>query len=520
MNDLDPGGRTVAPSQKPDRRRWATAVAPALRRAGGRVRPSLARFVALHGVVTLAILVGLVANAAVMTDGTFELGAREKHFTEFFDELGSSILHGRFDVPRATIEHEALIIDGKVYGYFGPTPALVRIPLDFLFPWMRGRWARWLILACCAASLVAFYSLYRQVGRLLGRPQDGLPAQYAAAALLLAVAVGSTLFFVSRRSVLYHESIAFGTALALVSYALLHRYLTGAGIWTLLGVGASALLAFLARPSVGAGPMFAVSVLACGMLLAWLSRLAGRVRGRAPGERRIVRRLLAVFRVPQYPQLGRHLLALSLLLAAGLGFTVFRNVRTFGNVVGTPSLKNHVTVSSNPSRLARTGGRYVQPSNLMTSARAYFRFGSLVIKPKAPWFSLYERAPQYPEAHVDYQEPLVSMPSGYPFWTVVTLLGIAATLWPFRRVPLATMRLILLSSAIAFVPTLITSAMSLRYLHDLFPLVAVGSAIGTQQLLVLQTRVRFVRYVMPLLVVLALYTCLVNVVITLQHDRW
>src|SRR5215471_11404618 len=166
-----------APPARGEQARWRGAVA----RAGGWLAQAPGR----HGIACLAILVGVVLNAVVMTDGKFDLSAREAWFTEFYDELGKSMLHGRFDIPPGTLQFEELLIDGHSYGYFGPTPALFRIPLNLLFPSMHGRWARWLVLACCAVSLGAFYSLMRQVRRLLrGTADAGLPTQYADGALL------------------------------------------------------------------------------------------------------------------------------------------------------------------------------------------------------------------------------------------------------------------------------------------------------------------------------------------------
>jgi hypothetical protein len=152
--------------------------------------------------------------------------------------------------------------------------------------------------------------------------------------------------------------------------------------------------------------------------------------------------------------------------------------------------------------------------------RAYFRLNGLDLKRKFPWFALYPRVPVYPEAHFDGQEPMVSLPSGYPFWTVLMLVGIAALAWPRRPDALAGLRVPAVGAAVGFVPTMISAGLTLRYLHDFFPFVAIASAVGMQQLLVLQPRVRPIRAALPLLAVLALYTCVVSVLITVSQDRW
>src|SRR4051794_28375480 len=142
-----------------------------------------------------------------MTDGRFDLLTAGAHFSVFYDELGRSILHGRFDVPPAAIGPEALLIGGRTYGYFGPTPALLRIPLDWLLPSMWGRWTRLFLLAATGASLFAAHDIQRAVRRALGvEPRKPLPGQLVDGGFLLAAGLGTTLLFMARRPTLYHEA--------------------------------------------------------------------------------------------------------------------------------------------------------------------------------------------------------------------------------------------------------------------------------------------------------------------------
>jgi hypothetical protein len=92
--------------------------------------------------------------------------------------------------------------------------------------------------------------------------------------------------------------------------------------------------------------------------------------------------------------------------------------------------------------------------------------------------------------------------------------------WPRpRENALASMRLLLVSGAAGFAPTLIYVAVSLRYLHDAFPLVMCGAAVGLHSLLASGHR-GWVRAAVPALVLIGLYTCLVSVVIATAHERW
>jgi hypothetical protein len=253
--------------------------------------------------------------------------------------------------------------------------------------------------------------------------------------------------------------------------------------------------------------------------VSWATRRFGRARGAGDGARGPLGRARAALALPDDPRTGRHLAALAAVLAVGLALTAFRNVRTVGNVLGVMPLQYHVSLMHNPARLARTQGHFIQPSNFRTAARAYFRLDGLIVNRQFPWFSMPGRSPTYPEAHYDGQEPLASLPAAYPFWTVLLLVGVASLAWPRSPDVLAGMRLVVLAGAVGFVPTMVAAGLTMRYLHDLFPLVASGSAVGAQQLLVLHERRRWVRASMPLLAVLALYTCVVGVAVAVAIAR-
>jgi hypothetical protein len=62
-------------------------------------------------------------------------------------------LLGRIDVPPEAIATEASMRNGKAYRYSGPTPALMRLPLELLLPGMYGRWGA--LLARSAGGGVA-----------------------------------------------------------------------------------------------------------------------------------------------------------------------------------------------------------------------------------------------------------------------------------------------------------------------------------------------------------------------------
>lgn len=490
-------------------------------------RTAPARFTAARewakrrGLVFAAGAAVLVAAAAVMTDGRFRIFARGQHFTDFYDQLGHSILHGRFDVPRATIGPEAFLIGGRTYGYFGPTPALLRIPLDLVFPWMWGRWTRVVMLGAIAASLAAAHVIHHQVRRALGAPsRSPLAEQAIDASFVLAVGFGTTLAFVARRPILYHEASVVGAAFATGALAALARYLAERRLRQLVSATALALLAVLSRASIGTGPLVALVLLA-GATLAGVLLPASGEPGRA---HRALERALAFWAVPRGGSARKHALVLVALLAAGGAAIAFRNLRTLGNLSGEPPLDRHVAIMKDPARLARTQGRFIHPENLRTMLYNYLRPDGVVLAGRFPFFlpKPARSALQYDEAHVDSAEPFVSVTAVYPVWLALSLVGIAAAFWPTankgdRRPEL---RLALVGAALGCAGPFVAVYLTLRYLHDLFPLFVVAGALGLEALVALAARRVWARVALLAVVLLGAYTCAASVGITLASDRW
>jgi len=108
-----------------------------------------------------------------------------------YDSQAEHFLRGGVDVDVEAIGHEAMIVNGKVRMYFGPFPALLRIPLNFLWPNGHGKWSR--ISGFCAGviALFAFAGLVRMAlcsSRLSRRAHNRLGN-----ACVIGFAFGSTL---------------------------------------------------------------------------------------------------------------------------------------------------------------------------------------------------------------------------------------------------------------------------------------------------------------------------------------
>ena len=71
-----------------------------------------------------------------------------------YDSQAEHFLRGDVGVDAAAIAHETMIVNGKVRMYFGPFPALLRIPLNFIYPAGHGKWSR--ISGFCAGVIALF----------------------------------------------------------------------------------------------------------------------------------------------------------------------------------------------------------------------------------------------------------------------------------------------------------------------------------------------------------------------------
>ena len=223
---------------------------------------------------------------------------------EAYDSQAEHFLRGDPGVEWGAIRHEALIVNGKTRMYFGPFPAFVRMPLNFIYPSGRGYWSR--ISGFCAGmiALAAFAGLIRMALRssqLSPRWQNWLGN-----ACLVGFALGSPLLLLLGNLSIYDEAIIWGLAwsLAALYFALRSRTAEGAVLTrSLLAFSVCAGAALLSRVTFGA-PFLLIAPL-----------LALRLFHRNP-----IRNLAGLF----------------LPLGAALLFHLFLTYAKFGNFSGMP----------------------------------------------------------------------------------------------------------------------------------------------------------------------------------------
>ena len=135
--------------------------------------------------------------------------------SEAYDSQAEHLLRGDPGVDAEAIRAEAMVVNGKIRMYFGPFPALVRMPLNYVYPTGRGQWSR--ITGFCAGmiALAAFAGLIR-----MGLRSSQLSSHWrnwVGNACLVGFAFGSPLLLLLGNLSIYGEAMIWGLAWSLAA---------------------------------------------------------------------------------------------------------------------------------------------------------------------------------------------------------------------------------------------------------------------------------------------------------------
>jgi hypothetical protein len=132
-----------------------------------------------------------------------------------YDSQAEHFLRGDVGVDWYAIKHEVLLVNGKARMYFGPFPAFLRIPLNYIYPSGRGHWSR--ISGFCAGmiALVAFAGLVRLA--LRSAPVSDRWKNILGNVCLIGFALGSPLLLLLGNLSIYNEAIIWGLAWSLAA---------------------------------------------------------------------------------------------------------------------------------------------------------------------------------------------------------------------------------------------------------------------------------------------------------------
>lgn len=396
--------------------------------------------------------------AWMVTTGKFEF-AHQEDLGAFYDYQALSLLHGRLDVPNEAIGGEAFVFEGKLYGYFGPTPALLRIPF-VLFQVGFGELSRTFLVGYLVAALLAAYLLLQQAVRLLGREAE--PPGWAVVLFILHLGFGSTLFYLGSRAYVFHEAILCGAAFALFSCYFALRHLndpTGpAWLWALL----LGLLSLHARPPTG---LFALVFLGC----VHACHLLAALRRRTPAQ--LVR-----------PVFFGLLCVLGIFTFNGLSYLKFKTFE------GAPLRYSR---PYDAKRLATIEGKNFHAANVPYGVYTYVLRPNFRIEPHFPWFYVTARDPgrAFPDARIDLPDHTLALPFSMPgLFLLSTLGGLAVLIWfPSGRSSILVAWVAVVPMSLAMFAAIATAQ---RYTGDWVPFLGCAGALGLAALLAAPVRQR------------------------------
>ncbi len=196
-----------------------------------------------------------------------------------YDSLADHLTRGRSTLEPWAIRWEAFHVGDRIHTYFGPLPALLRMPANQLAPSLYGLWSRGSCLLAAVLALGALALLLQHA--LASNPHLALPTRRRLLEFsLLGFGLASPWLFVMSAGSLYHESIVWGAAASAWGVYFAARLLEAEQVSgaALLGLSAAAGAALLSRVTFGV-PLYGILALAGSLALR--NAIAGEARDRA-----------------------------------------------------------------------------------------------------------------------------------------------------------------------------------------------------------------------------------------------
>lgn len=447
-----------------------------------------------------AVLAGCVF-LLVLLSGHLSLLRRAPAASDFFDVQAHSLLHLHWDVPRQSLAVEGFLVHGKVYEYFGPLPALLRLPVAALTDSLDGRLGQISMLVAFAIAMMFTVRIATRVRPLVrGSAPVTRGEQWAVGVFTFVVGAGSVFTFLASRAWAYHEAELWGAALALGAFEFVIATTVTPSRRHIVFASALTTGALLSRGSVGIGPLVALG-------LVFIASVWPRVR-----------RLVGIVNTPS---------ARSLMVAIVIPVALYCYVNhaKFGTLFSLPfhaQLSNGL-FKGNRAVLAANGGSMFNPALVVTTARQYLGVRPLRLLSLFPWVTFGTRTATFDNQAVIWTWT-ASYPATMPLLSALGLVGLVGVGRPRRRhhPSLASLRAPVLGAIVATVPTLSYAYIAQRYLSDFMPLGVILAVVGLHLALrwtSAQRRVGLRRGVWAGLAVLAVASVWFNVGLGVMYGR-
>jgi hypothetical protein len=403
------------------------------------------------GLLSMCVLVWLATRGAATLFDTPEFG-------NFYDAQARSLFHGTWQISPDVLRFERFNIDGRFYTYFGPTPALLRMPILLFTDALDGRLSRLAMIAACALTVWAIARLSWLARRTVrGDGPVSRGEAVVAGGVVVVASLGTVLPYLAGWTAVYHEAIVWGVAFALVSYGALIAWLLDGRARSIVVAGAAAALSVLARGSVGFGPIAAIGLVAA--VRGWAS-LRDRRAGRAL-DWRLLAGLAAAVLVP-------------------IALYGYVNQVKFGAAFGAPPFgKQDKLVSDFPPRraaMAANGGSLIGLRYAPTILYHYFRPDGVVFDRLFPFVLMRVPTRVFGGNVFEALRQTTSVPAASPLPFLAAALGgvVAIARRSARSVWLAPV----LGTIVGSVGAVSLAFVDERYQGDFIPLLVVPGLLG------------------------------------------
>jgi hypothetical protein len=401
-------------------------------------------------------------------------------FGNFYEAQARAWLHFRWEIPRADLSQEAFIVDGKAYTYFGPWPAVLRLPFVLFTDGLDGRLAA---LSMLVAFGVALFFTARLLWHARTSLRGGAPITRAelvfTALCMIAIGAGSSMLFLAGQAWVFHEAIMWGVALALASVFYLLRYLRDGGSRDFVLAALTATLALLSRATLGLAPLIAIGlVLAARVITFGLERWRGGEGDRSEG-------LLQACGIGERAR-STPVWQLATAIVAPLAVYASVNWSKFGSLSFRPPFDRQLLLlDALPTRQAAldaNGGNLFGLKFVPTNFLAYWRPDGIAFDNLFPWVTFRRHTTvigdlTYDAIHQSASITIVSL--------ILLLLGAFGVFYAVRgraagdRSPLLTeVRLPLVAALVAAVAGLSIAEIAHRYEADFLPFLVIAAIIG------------------------------------------
>ncbi|HEX5587933.1 MAG TPA: hypothetical protein VFZ17_11545 [Acidimicrobiia bacterium] len=456
---------------------------------------------------------GAVASAVFawfVFGGRFDLLAPDIPLSGFYEAQARSLLHGHWDASAGAFLFERFKIGGRYYTYFGPWPAILRMPFVLFTHSLDGRLARLSLFVAFVAFLVAVSAVSWSVWRLVrGDARPGRTALVAQAGFVLVVGCGSPVLFLGARAWVYYEACMWAAALTMWSVWFLLRYLSAPTGRDLVGASVTTALALQSRPSIAL-----VGVV--GLAVVTGVQLAHRVRARR------FTRVIAGFAGVGDDVVARRWWPTAIATATPVVLYLAVGYAKFGSLLGVPfdTQDKLLRIPERPLVLAHTGNSNMGLDYVPTNLLQYLRPDGVRFSALFPWITFAGPARVIGDVPREPTSPTASLVATTVLLVVLAVLGVVLVVRARHAgSPLVVTRLLLLGGVVAFLATATLANAAQRYEVDLMPFLVVAAGAGLWGTRWPPARSTGRRVIVAGLVVLGAWSLAANGALTLTYQR-